>query len=314
MAGESNADVYASFGVNSAVVGGSTPTEHEQAMLELDVAARDGDDSIELDFNSEDPYGADKDPFADGEEEDEGRTQIRINAEGEQAEVSDEENDASDEQSEDDAEGEQSEDFTPLEDAPSELTKASEQLGQNEEAFQEMVEQAAERGLSEEFITRIQTEYAGEGLTPESYDELAKAGYSKAFVDSYIQGQEALVDSYVKSVMDYAGGEDKFNALYKHLEATNVDAAKSLVAALENRDLSLVKTLVNLAGASRTKAFGKPPARTVTKRGVPAAPVVTKVKGFESQAEMIQAMSDPRYRSNAKFRAEVEHKMQYSNF
>lgn len=312
MAGESNADVYASFGVNAAVVGGSTPTEHEQAMLELDVAARDGDDSIELDFNSEDPYGSDKDPFGEGEE-DEGRTQIRINAEGEQAEVS-EEADASDEQGDVDADGEQTEDFQPLEDAPTELTKASEQLGQNEEAFQEMVEQAAERGLSEEFISRIQTEYAGEGLTPESYTELAKAGYSKSFVDSYIQGQEALVDAYVKSVMDYAGGEEKFNALYKHLEATNVDAAKSLVAALENRDLSLVKTLVNLAGASRTKAFGKPAARTVTKRGTPAAPVVTKVKGFESQAEMIQAMSDPRYRSNAKFRAEVEHKMQYSNF
>lgn len=313
MAGESNADVYASFGVNSAVVGGSTPTEHEQAMLELDVAARDGDDSIELDFNSEDPYGADKDPFAEGEE-DEGRTQIRINAEGEQAEISEEETDASEEPSGEDAEGEQSEDFKPLEEAPTELTKASDQLSQHEAGFQEMVDQASERGLSEEFITKIQEEYQGDGLSESSYEELAKAGYSKSFVDSYIQGQEALVESYVKSVMDYAGGEAQFKAIHAHLEATNVDAAKSLVSALENRDLSMVKTIINLAGASRAKAFGKPAARTVTKRAVPAAPVVTKVKGFESQAEMIQAMSDPRYRSNAKFRAEVEHKMQYSNF
>ena len=46
MAGESNADVYASFGVNSAVLTGSTPEEHQENMLALDVAARDGDDAI----------------------------------------------------------------------------------------------------------------------------------------------------------------------------------------------------------------------------------------------------------------------------
>ncbi|MRU22685.1 capsid assembly protein, partial [Xylella fastidiosa subsp. multiplex] len=39
---ESNAEVYASFGVNIAVMSGSTPTEHEQNMLRLDVAAHDG--------------------------------------------------------------------------------------------------------------------------------------------------------------------------------------------------------------------------------------------------------------------------------
>ena len=45
---ESNADVYASFGVNSAVMSGGSVEEHEQNMLALDVAARDGDDAIEL--------------------------------------------------------------------------------------------------------------------------------------------------------------------------------------------------------------------------------------------------------------------------
>lgn len=43
---ESNADVYASFGVNSAVMSGGSVEEHEQNMLALDVAARDGDDAI----------------------------------------------------------------------------------------------------------------------------------------------------------------------------------------------------------------------------------------------------------------------------
>jgi predicted SnoaL-like aldol condensation-catalyzing enzyme len=300
MAGESNADVYASFGVNSAVVGGSTPTDHEQAMLELNVAARDGDDAIEL-AQSDDPYG-NPDPF--GEDEEEGRTEIRINADGETV----------GEESGSEGEEAEGEDFTPVGDIPSELNEASDQLEQHEAGFQEMVNQAAERGLGEDAIVRIQQEYEEDGLSEKSYAELAAAGYSKAFVDSYIKGQEALVDSYVKSVMQFAGGEAQFQAVYAHLEVNNPDAAQSLVSALENRDLSTVKAILNLAGASRTKAFGKPAARSVAKNAIPAAPVRTKQIGFESQAEMISAMSDPRYRSDSKFRAEVERKMQYSSF
>ncbi len=299
MAGESNADVYASFGVNSAVVGGSTPTDHEQAMLELDVAARDGDDAIEL-AQSDDPYG-NPDPFG---EEEEGRTEIRISTDGE-SEGEEFETEG------DDAEGE---DFEPVGDIPSELNEASDQLEQHEAGFQEMVDQAAERGLGEDAIVRIQQEYEEDGLSEKSYAELAAAGYSKAFVDSYIKGQEALVDSYVKSVMQFAGGESQFQAVYAHLGANNPDAAESLVNALENRDLSTVKAILNLAGASRTKSFGKPAARSVAKKAIPAAPVRTKQTGFESQAEMISAMSDPRYRTDSKFRAEVERKMQYSSF
>lgn len=300
MAGESNADVYASFGVNSAVVGGSTPTDHEQAMLELDVAARDGDDAIEL-VSNDDPYG-NPDPF--GEEGEDDRTEIRISTDGE-PEESVEEIDYSEEGVEE---------FEPVGDVPDELNEASSQLEEHEAGFEEMVTQAAERGLSEETIVRIQQEYGEDGLSEESYEELAKAGYSKSFVDSYIRGQEALVGQYVQSVMEYAGGEAQFQAIYNHLEVSNPDAAESLISALENRDLSTVKAIVNLAGASRAKTFGKPAARSIAKRAVPAAPVRTKQSGFESQAEMIAAMSDPRYRHDSKFRAEVERKMMYSQF
>lgn len=303
MAGESNADVYASFGVNSAVVGGSTPTDHEQAMLELDVAARDGDDAIEL-VGNDDPYG-NPDPF--GEEGEEDRTEIRISTDGE-PEESVEEIDYS-EGNEEGAEG-----FEPVGDIPAELNEASSQLEEHEAGFEEMVNQAAERGLSEDTIVRIQQEYGEDGLSEQSYEELAKAGYSKSFVDSYIRGQEALVDQYVKSVMQFAGGEEQFQAIYSHLEVSNPDAAESLISALENRDIATVKAIVNLAGASRAKTFGKPAARSISKRAVPAAPVRTQQSGFESQAEMIAAMSDPRYRHDSKFRAEVERKMMYSKF
>lgn len=301
---ESNADVYSSFGVNSAVLSGGSVEEHEQNMLAADVAVRDGDDAIVL-KQDEDPYD-NTDKFAD--EGDESRVQVRINAESGEASVDGADLEASPQE---DAEGE---DFSPLGETPSELTEATELLGQHEEGFQEMVNQAAERGLSQDAIVRIQEEYQGEGISEQSYEELAKAGYSKAFVDSYIKGQEALVESYVNNVKDLAGGSEKFDQLITHMENNDPESLEAFYDAMARRDIGTVKALLNASGVSRSKRYGKPATRSVATRATPSKAAVSKVEGFESQADMVKAMSDRRYREDPKFRAEVEQKVAVSNF
>ncbi|UAW06999.1 capsid assembly scaffolding protein [Enterobacteria phage AH67C600_Q5] len=302
---ESNADVYASFGVNSAVMSGGSVEEHEQNMLALDVAARDGDDAIELasdEVETERDLYDNSDPF--GQEDDEGRIQVRIGDGSEPTDV---------DTGEEVAEG--TEEFTPLGETPEELVAASEQLGEHEEGFQEMINIAAERGMSAETIEAIQREYEeNEELSDASYAKLAEIGYTKAFIDSYIRGQEALVEQYVNSIVEYAGGRERFDALYSHLETHNPEAAQSLDNALTNRDLATVKAIINLAGESRAKAFGRKPTRSVTSRAIPAKPQATKREGFADRSEMIKAMSDPRYRTDANYRRQVEQKVIDSNF
>lgn len=310
MAGESNADVYASLGANSAVMTGGTQVEHEQNMLALDVAARDGDDAILLaddGVQEADLYG-NPDKFADPDE-DNGFIQVRINEDG-----STTESDQVDETVEDTEGAEGSEEFTPLGETPKELTTTSEQLSQHAEGFQEIVNQAFERGVPEESITRIQGEYEGDGISEKSYAELADAGYSRSFVDSYIAGQESLVDQYVNQVVAFAGGQERFSALHAHLESNNPDAAASLEAALENRDIGTLKAIINLAGQSYNAKFGRPASRSVTKRATPANPVPHKVEGFASRDEMVKAMSDSRYRTDAAYRRSVEQKVIDSSF
>lgn len=301
---ESNADVYASFGVNSAVVTGGSVSEHEQNMLALDVAARDGDDAINLaeveeeEHIERDPYD-NTDPFG---EDDPDRIQVRIGEDGEPVE------EPSDEPTE------EVEDFEPLKEVPEDLSSASEQLAQHEQGLSEMIETAIERGLSAESVERIQAEYEEDGISEKSYQELEAVGYSRAFIDSYVRGQEALVDSYIAQVKAYAGGAEKFDALYSHLETSNPDAAESLMNALESRDLGTVKVIINLAGASRAKTFGRQPSRSVTSRAIPAKPQAPKQEGFANRGEMVKAMSDSRYRTDASYRAEVERKVWASNF
>lgn len=312
MAGESNADVYASFGVNSAVLTGSTPEEHQENMLALDVAARDGDDAIELNTNSDDPYGSDVDPFG---EQDEGRMQVRISADGsDEPDSEEQQGDTEESQSEEVTEGEP-EEFKPIGETPADINEASQQLEEHEAGFNDMVATAIERGLSQDAVTRIQQEYQNEdSLSDESYRELAEAGYSKAFVDAYIRGQEALVNQYVDKVMDFVGGRERFQQVYGHMQTNNHEGAEALIKAFESRDVATMKTILNLAGQSRDKTFGKKAERTITKRATPAKPVARKAEGFESQAEMIKAMSDPRYRSDSKYRREVEQKVIDSKF
>lgn len=274
----SNADVYASLGVQGVV---ASAEDHDQAMLELNVPARDGDDSLELGNN-------------DVEEE------VEVNP--------------SNEELEDNA----SPEAISLGDIPEEVKAVTQDIAEHEEGFQEMVNQAIERGLPEDAILRIQEEYSGEGLSKRSYDELAKAGFSKGFVDSYIKGQEALVDKYVRSVMEYAGGTQQFQDLYAYLEANDPDAAGAIINALEARDITTVKAIVNLASSSRAKHYGKKAARSVATKGTPPAPITNPAsigtKGYASTAEIIKAMSDPRYRQDAAFRAEVERKTALTNF
>lgn len=318
MAGESNADVYASFGVNSAVLTGSTPEEHQENMLALDVAARDGDDAIELNTNSDDPYGSDVDPFGEPEE---GRMQVRISADGsdeQDGEEGSEEEQQGDEGSQpeevtgDDGEPEE---FKPIGETPADINEASKQLEEHEAGFNDMVATAIERGLSQDAVTRIQQEYQNEdSLSDESYRELAEAGYSKAFVDAYIRGQEALVNQYVEKVMDFVGGRERFQQVYTHMQTNNPEGAEALIKAFESRDVATMKTILNLAGQSRDKTFGKKAERSIAKRATPAKPAPRKAVGFESQAEMIKAMSDPRYRTDSKYRREVEQKVIDSTF
>ncbi|NBF03765.1 hypothetical protein GV819_15840 [Pseudomonas sp. Fl5BN2] len=277
-----SADVYASFGVNNAVISSHDISEHEQNMLGLDVSARDGDDSLDI---------AKPDNSESLEEEQE------------------EEQEESEEEQEEEEGGDPSEpDFVPLGEPSEELNKASEQLDEYAAGFDQMRAQAVKAGLPEDVADRIESEYEENGkLSEDSYVQLEKAGYSRGFVNSFMQGQEALAEAFVGKIMDYAGGRDQFNRVCKHLQANSPDAHKMLAAAIERQDLEAIRTTINLGMASQAKKFGKTPARTINRRAAaPTNRTPEGQEGYTSQAEMIKDMSSTQYREDPVFRAKVE--------
>lgn len=288
--------VYAEFGVSPNAITGSVEdlNEHQKSMLEQDVAVRDGDDAITFkQLEAENEEATEEDENVD-------------EAEGDDTEGNDDESDT---------EGDDQE-FVELGETPKELTESVTALNENEAAFDDMVSAAVEAGkVTADDITAIKAEYASKGeLSEASYAKLAEAGYTKRFVDSFVRGQEALAEQYAAGVVRYAGGAEQFNRILSHLESNDPSTREALEAAIVRKDIATTKALLNLAGKTLGKAVGVKPQRTITTQAKPVvAPKAPQTEAFSSKADMIKAMSDPRYLRDAKYTMEVRAKVAASS-
>jgi hypothetical protein len=301
-----SADVYAEFGVNGAVMSSNNITEHEQNMLSLPTSVRDGDDSITLSTPDDNALEGDLLPAEDDNGED---VQVDDGTDNNQSD------DVTNEGGEDDGDAD---DFTPLGEPDDELVKASAEIDEYADGFSQMRAQAIKAGLPQDIADRVEREYEQDNqLSEDSLKELEKVGYSRGFVKSFIQGQEALAQTYVAQIQAYAGGPEKWNAITSHLQANSPDAMVALEEAISRQDLASIKTIINLGMASRTKKFGKTPDRSVNKRAPASGPKQAPSKGpkgFANQREMIAAMSDPKYQNDAEYRALVEQRVGRSSW
>lgn len=295
-------DIYAEFGVTNATMS-TSQEEHEQNMLALDVDTRDGDDQISL-----------SEPEGEHKEEQEVPLEDQEVPSDDEGDDEQEDGDGSDEQSDDEQEDQE---FKALGEPDEELKSATAQINEYAEGFESLKNQAIERGLDAAIAADIVAQVdAGEALTEAQLVALEAAGYSRQFVNSYIKGQEAITQSYADSIIKYAGGKEQFDAIMTHLKATDPSSEDALYGAIERQDLALIRTMINLGMAGRTKKFGTAPARNLARKAPASAPKAarTKVEGFTSKTEMTKAMSDPRYGRDTAYTQNVEQKVWVSNW
>lgn len=191
------------------------------------------------------------------------------------------------------------------EEKPKEPPKATE--GDPEAATQgDAAKALEEKGLD---ITTFQSEFDANGaLTDESYEALEKAGINRATVDAYIAGQKALAVQFQSEVKSIAGGDEGFAAM---VEWASVNADPKDVAAynraIDSGDVDAAKLAV--AGMYQKFQAARPdePSLITASGG--------KVTGdaYESRAQMVADMQDPRYKSDPAFRKGVIDKIARSS-
>jgi len=278
-------DIYKEFGGSTDAVVGSgedSLTDHEKAMLQLPVSVRDGDDLIQIEPQEEEEELVEepKEEVVPEEEEELPATTPEVDP-----------------------------DIVDVDTAGTDFKNyMSEQNA--------LVEEAIAKGLPPNIKEILQSEYEkGEGFSEKTYEALAKVGYSKTFVDSYVRGQDALAERFVNSLYNFVGGKKEFERTASFMGTHNKELAEAFNEAVERTDVKAIKAILNTTKAQMTSMFGVKPARDVTTRAKPvvAAPSPS-VQPFANSSEMVKAMSDKRYQTDQAYRIEVEKRVGASRF
>jgi hypothetical protein len=184
--------------------------------------------------------------------------------------------------------------------SPKEETKEEPTLDIPEGNAEEVVEAA---GLDME---SLQQEFSDKGeLTAESLAKLEKVGINKDIVDSYIQGQQAVAQQIETDIKSIAGGNEGYTEMIawakENLSAEEVSAYNRVV---NGRDIDATKMAVQ---GLKARMGGNAEPNLV--RGKAAI----SQSQFDSQAQITEAMKDPRYAKDPAYRDEVIEKINRSD-
>jgi len=167
-------------------------------------------------------------------------------------------------------------------------------------------EQLTKKGLD---FGEFQQEYLEKGgLSDDSYAKLEQAGFSRDFVDSWIAGQEALAAQMQNKVFESIGGEQNYEAMVQWaMQNLSPDEIAAFNQTVESGSLASAKMAVSGLFARYQDSVGNEP-------NLLPGENATSVQGFRSQAEMVAAMRDTRYRNDPAYRDEVARKVAAATF
>lgn len=163
-------------------------------------------------------------------------------------------------------------------------------------------EKAAEdAGLDFDALT---SKFAEKGsLEDADYEALEKSGIKRETVDKYIEGQQALVAQYETKVMAEFGSAETYSEMTQWAAQNLSEAQIDLFnEAVESGNVEKAVFAINGLKSQYVAANGSEPGRMID-----GTPTSTK-QGYQSEAEMLRDMEDPRYWSDTAFREECDRK------
>lgn len=158
-------------------------------------------------------------------------------------------------------------------------------------------------------IKSYSEEYLRDGkLSDKSYAELAELGVDRSLVDAYVAGQQALVERQAESIYSTVGGKEAYSRMVgwasENLSKDEVAAFNEVVQSGDLRKINLAVSGIH----SRMKAATNEPSLVMGKSANKAPS-----GAFRSTAEIVAAMSDPRYKTDPAYRADIENRLSNSN-
>lgn len=183
-----------------------------------------------------------------------------------------------------------------------------EEVDKHSKAVESLKKNLKDKGVDFNLAVK-EYEHTG-GLSEETLNSLEKAGYPIEVVESFIEGRKAIEAKFTHAVYDSVGGEKEYQKIVSwasnNLQKKSID---SFNRAIDNNNLDAIVLMLE---GMKSKMVAKMGTANKSIHGS-AKPHQSQPKGFTSKADIIKAMSDPRYGREAKYTQEVERMMWATN-
>jgi hypothetical protein len=202
-------------------------------------------------------------------------------------------------------------------DNPEDMAKAYKELQKkmsepkaDKKAAKKSVEEPAGAEVTTGAIESARNEFSESGeLSDSTFDALEAAGLPRAFVEQYINGQEAMSIQQAASIQESIGGAGNYEAMAEWASENMADGdLDAFNAIVEGPSVEQARITVKGMYAQFQAAGGKGPALVQGSTSGDSG-----VKPFGSTAQVTEAMRDPRYASDPAYRENVEKRMSVSS-
>ncbi len=193
---------------------------------------------------------------------------------------------------------------------PEATEEASPETAKPDEVSTEATDQAkeilADAGLD---FGEFEAEYIEKGtLSDDAYAKLQAKGIPRAMADRYMAGQQALAAQFQAEIFAEIGGKDRFDQISQwaanNLPKAEVDSFNRLT---DTADAPTIKLALAGIQSKFEAANGKAP------KHLQGSVSGSTPEVFNDTAEMMRAMSDPRYQTSKAYRDQVERMLENSN-
>lgn len=165
-----------------------------------------------------------------------------------------------------------------------------------------------EQSTGEPQFDKFAEEFASSGeLSNDSFDELAKMGYPREMVETYIKGMQSAQTADANAVMDVAGGTEGYKELTDWALNNMPETELQLYNQMVETGTDNAKMAVEWLMSKREAAEGVEPNLVSGKSQAPAK------DEFRSTAEVVAAMKDARYGKDPAYTKDVEDKLSRSS-
>lgn len=175
-------------------------------------------------------------------------------------------------------------------------TEKTEIVAETQEQAQEVLQT---KGFD---YAELQKEFIETGKISESTrKQLVEVGITGELVDNFIEGQMAKAEQEKNEIAECIGGRENFDNVIKwaseNLSETEIKSINGIT------DKSIIQIILKDLKNRMDEKEGITPNYTQGEGGKPAKDI------FRSQAEMFEAISNPKYRVDEAYRADVQRKV-----